>query len=187
MSDRTPGAGSPDVAGSVATGIDGPPGGLAELYRREFPALLRFGYLVSGDPDRALDLVQDAFAALQPRYDGLADPSLAGAYVRVTMLNAARRERRRLAVWRAARPRLLDPVPAPSVDGQVLARAADGAVVDAVRRLPRRQREVIALRYWSDLTEAQIAQALSIAPGTVKSTAARALRALAGTLGEDPR
>lgn len=58
-------------------------------------------------------------------------------------------------------------------------------VAALVARLPRRQREVVALRYWSDLTEAQIAASLGISPGTVKSTASRALAALARALDEE--
>lgn len=79
------------------------------------------------------------------------------------------------------------PTTRPGVDEDVLALEEQRRVVALVTRLPRRQRQVIALRYWGQLTEAEIAEALGISHGTVKSTASRALAALARLMDEEAR
>lgn len=80
---------------------------LASLYARERRALVRFGYLLTGDLAAAEDLVQDAFAAVQPRWDRLADPARALGYIRVTMLNRSRTTFRRATLERLRSPRML--------------------------------------------------------------------------------
>jgi RNA polymerase sigma factor (sigma-70 family) len=71
---------------------------------------------------------------------------------------------------------------APGADSSVLASEEHQRLRRALSQLPRRQREVIVLRYWADLSEAQIAETLGISTGTVKSTASRGLRALEAAL-----
>lgn len=175
---RTGIADTPERAGRDTTDS------VASLYASERRALVRFGYLLAGDLGMAEDLVQDAFAALQPRWDRLADPATALGYVRVTMLNRSRTTFRRSALERSRSPRMLSRGDAPP-DEVYLRDEEQRRVAALVARLPRRQREVVALRYWSDLTEAQIAASLGISPGTVKSTASRALAALARALDEE--
>lgn len=152
---------------------------VAQLHVREYAALVRFAALVAADAAGAEDLVQDAFAGLGARRPRLESLEHARAYLRVSILNRTRSVQRRRRVRATLRLELPDAEPA---DLPVLRSDEHRRVVAAFARLPRRQREVIALRYWADLSELQIAQTLGISPGTVKSTAARARTALAAEL-----
>lgn len=176
----TPDARRGDTDAAVSDRVDD----VASLYVRERRSLVRFGYLLTGDLAAAEDLVQDAFAALQPRWHRLSDPARALGYVRVSMLNRSRTTFRRAALERLRSPRLLTR-DAPPPEDAYLRDEEQRRVAAHVARLPRRQREVVALRYWSDLSEAQIAAALGISPGPVKSSASRALAALARALDEE--
>jgi len=98
------------------------------------------------------------------------------------VVNAARSAlRRRGTVRRHLRNADVDDVQ--GADHALIVSAEHAAVLAALRQLPQRQREVLVLRYWADLTEAEIAATLGIRPGTVKSTASRALTALENKLG----
>ncbi|MFN8075406.1 MAG: sigma-70 family RNA polymerase sigma factor [Kineosporiaceae bacterium] len=97
------------------------------------------------------------------------------------MVNASRSRLRRRRTARAHQP---PPPPATSVDDAVILAEDHAAVLAALAHLPARQREVLVLRYWSQLTEAGIASAMGVSPGTVKSTASRALARLAQLLEE---
>lgn len=148
---------------------------ITELYLSERRRLLRLAALfVGADRAAAEDLVHDAFAALQRMWATLDDATGAAGYLSVSVANAARSllRRRQVALrWRrAAEPDLAEPA-----DASVLLADEHRQVVEAVRRLPRRQQQVIALRYWSRLSEAEIAKALGVSVGTVKSSAARAI------------
>jgi RNA polymerase sigma-70 factor (sigma-E family) len=151
-------------------------GALVALYRSHRLGLLRLAVLLTDDPAAAEDVVQDAFLALQRRWHAV-DPAAAGGYLRTSVVNGARTLHRRR---RVARRHLLASVldDAPSADLAVLLSEEHRQVVDGMRKLPRRQREVLVLRYWSELSEAEIAAALGVARGTVKSSASRALSAL---------
>jgi len=157
---------------------------ISQLYEQERHGLLRVALLLVGDRGVAEDLVQEAFVALQRRWDSLSDHSTAAGYLRVCVVNGARSVRRR---WAVARRHLSSAEPAsePGADAAVLLAEEHRAVVLAVRRLPRRQQQVIVLRYWSDMSETQIADTLRISPGTVKSSASRALAAIAQQLGDN--
>lgn len=136
--------------------------------------LLHAGDLLTGDRARAEDLVQLALARAFLRWGSIRDGN-PEAYVRRTMVNAY------LDWWRRLRWRELPQEAAgqgPSVHDPAADVARRDAVQRALRVLTRRERAVIVLRYWFDLSEAQIAAELGIAPGTVKSTAARALTRL---------
>jgi RNA polymerase sigma-70 factor (sigma-E family) len=133
--------------------------------------LLHAGDLLTGSRARAEDLVQHAFAQAYLRWDSICDGNPEG-YVRKVMLHAY------VDWWRRVRPReFLDAgagraAQVPDFAPEVARRAA---VQQALQKLTKRERAVVVLRYWYDLTEQQIAEELGIAPGTVKSTAARAL------------
>jgi RNA polymerase sigma-70 factor (sigma-E family) len=154
---------------------------LVGLYRSHRLGLLRLAVLLIDDPAAAEDVVQDAFLALQRRWHAV-DPAAAAGYLRTSVVNGARTLHRRR---RVARRHLLAAVldDAPSADLAVLLSEEHRQVVDGMRKLPRRQREVLVLRYWSELSEAEIAAALGVARGTVKSSASRALSALEKHLG----
>jgi RNA polymerase sigma-70 factor (sigma-E family) len=133
--------------------------------------LMRTAYLLTGDHHAAEDLVQTALARVYAAWRRIRRDGSIDAYVRRTLVNA------HLGLWRRAWRRLersTDQVPdeaAPVVERSVL----DERVRDAIRRLAPRQRAVVVLRYYEDLSEADIADALGCSTGTVKSTAARSL------------
>lgn len=155
----------------------GPPPTLTELYRARRLDMVRLALFLVDDLHTAEDVVQDAFAAVCRTYGtslhGLQDP---GAYLHTAVVNAARSVLRRRRTARAYTPP--HPVSGPPVDEGLLLAEEHRHVLDALAQLTRRQREVLVLRYWSELTEAQIAQTLGLSRGTVKSTASRALDAL---------
>lgn len=149
---------------------------IADLYAAHRLSLVRLAILLVDDLASAEDVVQDAFAALTRRRGAMADPSKALAYLRVSVVNTARSALRRRRTARAYVPPH-EISPASPEDRSVLAEE-HRAVVTALHQLPTRQREVLVLRYWSGLSEAEIARTLGISPGTVKSTASRGLTAL---------
>jgi RNA polymerase sigma-70 factor (sigma-E family) len=157
---------------------------ISRLYREERRRLLRVAVLLAGDRSVAEDLVQEAFVALHRRWDSLADTSWAAGYLRVSVVNGARSlHRRRLVARRYLRGS--EPEGAPSADAGVLLADEHESVVAAVRALPKRQQQVVVLRYWSQMSEAELAAALDISTGTVKSTASRALTAIERHLGSN--
>ena len=147
------------------------------LYRTHRLNLLRLAVFLTDDRAVAEELVQDAFAALYERWTSLADASAAPSYLRATVVNGARTVHRRRGVMRR-HIRVADPDVSPSADFALLLDEEHREVVAALRRLPRRQREVLVLRYWAGLAEAEIAEALHVSRGTVRSTASRAIDAL---------
>ena len=154
---------------------------LVDLYRAQRLSLLRLAVLLVDDRAAAEDVVQDAFLGLHRRWHAV-DPAAAAGYLRTSVVNGARSQLRRRGVARR-HLRVAEPDEAPSADLAVLLTEEHREVVEAMRRLPRRQREVLVLRYWSELSEAEIAAALGVARGTVKSSASRALAALESSLG----
>ncbi|MEU4609209.1 SigE family RNA polymerase sigma factor [Streptomyces umbrinus] len=167
----------------VRSGIDEP--GIDELYSHRRLDLVRLALLLVDDLPTAEDVVQDVFAALCRRHGerltGLDNPD---AYLRTSVVNTSRSVLRRRRTVRAHVPERQGH--APSAEEPVLLREEHGEVIAALHRLTRRQREVLVLRYWSHLSEAQIADTLGLSRGAVKSTASRALAALRRQL-EDPR
>lgn len=139
------------------------------------PRLLRAAVLLTGDHGRAEDLVQDALARAFLRWDCIVneDPM---AYVRRSMLNGYVDWWRRRP-WREQPVAVLPEHSGPSIDATD-SHATTDALLRALDGLTRRERAVVVLRYFDDLSESQIAEALSIAPGTVKSACSRALAKL---------
>ena len=149
---------------------------LAELYAAHRLGLVRLAILLVDDLASAEDVVQDAFTAFAARESRLRDPGAALGYLRVSVVNKSRSALRRRRTARGyTPPHEVEP------DGPA-ARAVlseeHREVLTALDQLPPRQREVLVLRYWSGLSEVEIASALDISRGTVKSTASRALAAL---------
>ena len=162
---------------------------LEEMYAAHWRPLVRLAVLLVRDVGTAEEVVQDAFVAMHGRWGKLNDNNLALAYLRQTVVNRSRSVlRHRVVVDRHLRstdPHASTTAPA---DTGALAKAQRGAVLDALSQLPDRQREVLVLRYYLELSEAEIAEALGIARGSVKSHASRgsaALRALLGDLWKD--
>ncbi len=156
---------------------------LAELYRMHALGLVRLALLLVGDQGTAEDVVQDVFARLYRAGAGLRDPDKAVPYLRTAVVNGCRsvlRARRRAHLLRVPH----EP-PVWSAEAAVLAGEDRRAVLAAVTRLPGRQREVLVLRYYLGLSDAEIAAALQVSRGTVSSSASRALGALARELREE--
>jgi RNA polymerase sigma-70 factor (sigma-E family) len=150
------------------------------LYQARRLAMVRLASFLVGDVHLAEDIVQDAFAGLHAHWGRLRDELSADAYLRRAVVNRSRSllRRRRTArgyTWPVAAVE-------PGADAAVLAADERSQLRRAVSRLPGRQREVLVLRYWADLSVAEIADAMGITTGTVKSTASRAVRALESVL-----
>ena len=157
---------------------------LADLYHAHRLSLIRLAVLLVDDQGTAEDVVQDAFAGLYQRWDKLKDTDRALGYLRTAVVNNARSVlRRRQTARKYVIPHQPD---AGSAESEALLAAEHRAVLDALGRLAPRQREVLVLRYWSQMSEAEIASTLGISRGAVKSTASRAMDALERLL-EDHR
>ena len=159
------------------------------LYQAHGLSLARLALVMLGDAAAAEDVVQDAFLGLYRRWDRLADPAAAQSYLRTSVLNGCR-----TALRRRARHGLLSDgadaheaafagPPLESAEATVTRGEEHRAVLAAIRRLPARQREALVLRYYLDLTEAEIAVTMGISRGTVKSATSRAIAAVGRMLG----
>lgn len=153
---------------------------LVALYRAHHLDLVRLAALLVDDRGSAEEVVQDAFVALARRgAGGLLDPE---AYLRTAVLNGARSALRRRGVRRRHLRRVDAPASAPGADQAVLLDEDARRVLAALDHVSGRQREVLVLRYWADLTEAEIATTLGISTGSVKTHAHRGIAALAQIL-----
>lgn len=144
-------------------------------------ALLQTAYLLTGDWEHSRDLVQGALASLARRWGQLTDPQRAEAYARKAVYHAHIDKTRRLA-WRRERTTAAVPeTPSPDADpADTVANREE--VMAALRGLPPGQRAVVVLRYFEDRSDAEIAEVLGIAPGTVRSQHHKALKALRVTV-----
>jgi RNA polymerase sigma-70 factor (sigma-E family) len=179
--DRAPAA---QVAAVPAVVAVPEPVNIDDLYTAHWRYLVRLAALLVDDRHSAEDVVQDAFIALHRRSGALRDPDAALAYLRTSVLNLSRSVLRRRQVARK-HLKVAEPDSAPPADHDVLVRDEHRATLRAVRQLPRHQREVLLLRYWSGLSEKEIAQTLGISTGSVKSAASRGLATLHRVLGGD--
>jgi RNA polymerase sigma-70 factor (sigma-E family) len=157
---------------------------VAALYQFHAIGLIRLATIMLGDRGAAEDAVQDAFAALYRRYDSLAQPDRALAYVRSSILNGCR-SRLRTRQRAARRDARVAPATVPGADYDVLLGEEHREVLAALRRLPGRQREALVLRFYLEMSPSDVASAMGIGEGTVKSTTSRALAALGKLLKEE--
>ncbi|MFI6602977.1 SigE family RNA polymerase sigma factor [Nonomuraea sp. NPDC050536] len=140
-----------------------------DFVRARGSALLRYGYVLTGNPDDAADLVQEALLKLSDAWRRVRNKDNPEAYVRTIMA------RQHISWWRRRRrEHLTDDVP----EGFYVDSHASGELWNALRTLPRRQRAVLVLRYYEDLADQEIAEILGVSRGTVRSQAFRALAAL---------
>jgi RNA polymerase sigma-70 factor (sigma-E family) len=153
------------------------------LYRDHAARLVGLAVMLVGDRHSAEDVVQDTFIGLHRSLPRLRDRDKALQYVRAAVVNRSRSVLR--ARRRAALRRLPHEPPMWSAESAVIAGEDQREVLAALARLPRRAREVLALRYYLDMPDAEIAQVLGISGGTVRSTASRALAGLARHLREE--
>lgn len=162
----TPGAGPPPA-------VD-----LESAYREHYRSLVRLASLLVDDVGTCEELVQEAFVSVWRRGVVLTQPDRLPAYLRSAVLNRARSHLRHAVVRR----RHLQVAPDPAPGAEAMATDPGDEVLAALRTLPERQREVLALRYYLDLSETQIATTLGISKGSVKTHATRGLAALAERL-----
>jgi RNA polymerase sigma-70 factor (sigma-E family) len=157
---------------------------VTELFREHHLELVHLAQLMVGDLATAEDIVQDVFERLHRRWHRLREPSRGLAYARSAVLNSCRSVHRRAAVARKYAPKLAPPRDEAGPDAA--SGAGDrGELAAALRQLPRRQREVLVLRYYTDLSVAEVAEILRIAPSAVRAFNSRGLAALAQALRED--
>jgi RNA polymerase sigma-70 factor (sigma-E family) len=155
--------------------------GVTQLYHGHSLGLMRLALVMVGDRPTAEDVVQEAFLGLYRRWPHLRDRDKALNYVRSAVLNgcrsALRRRRRPFAgvhlppVW--------------SAESEAMVGEDRREVMAALHRLPVRQREALVLRYFCELSEEEMAEAMRVSRGTVKSTTSRAVAALGRLLEED--
>lgn len=153
----------------LATAERAAPPRVADLYSCLWPGLVRLGHLLTGSPDLGEDLAQEAFVGLltATRSRSVAQPE---AYLRRSLVNLAVNAGKRAQREREHAIRYPDAVMTKPVE--------DDSLWPLVKALPPRQRAVLVLRYYCDMTEAEIAKTLNCRPGTVKAHASKALTRL---------
>jgi RNA polymerase sigma-70 factor (sigma-E family) len=153
------------------------------LYQAHALGLLRLAVIMLGERQAAEDAVQDAFLGLFRRWDALNDPERALAYVRSSVFNGCRTVLRQRARHRQFA--LVDPPDAEAADARLLLGEEHREVLAALRRLPDRQREAVALRYCLDMPVDEVARSMGVAEGTVKSATSRGIAAITRMLKGD--
>ncbi|WP_432837146.1 SigE family RNA polymerase sigma factor [Dactylosporangium sp. CA-092794] len=160
---------------------------IAALFSAHYRGLVRMAVLLLHDDGVAEDVVQDAYVALHRRWWRLRDADKALAYLRTSVVNGARSALRRRGVAERHLARgPAEPLVVASAETGALSLLRHREVLDAVRRLPTRQREAIVLRYYAELSESEIADAMGVSRGAVKSHAARGMAALRQSLEQAP-
>jgi RNA polymerase sigma-70 factor (sigma-E family) len=153
---------------------------LVALYRAHYQPLVRLAAILLDDLASCEEVVQDAFVNVHLARGRVEDPAKLAAYLRSAVLNGARSQLRKRAVRRRVQP--APPDPSPPAEWSAVLRDDQAAVLEALRALPGRQRDVLVLRFYLDLSERDIAQTLGIAQGTVKTHTRRGLETLARRL-----
>jgi RNA polymerase sigma-70 factor (sigma-E family) len=148
--------------------------GFCEYVTMRSGSLLRTAYLLTGNRADAEDLVQAALAKTFLAWDRIEDRGALDGYVRKAMVNT------HISWWRRRR---LDEYPTDEIPDRAVADHATGSDMQdtlrrAIDRLPQRMRAAVMLRYYEDMTEAEVADALGVSLGTVKSTVSRAVARL---------
>jgi RNA polymerase sigma-70 factor (sigma-E family) len=185
-------AGAPEPAGAVLADAFGAAGtaraewsadlAVVELYSQHYRGLVRMAALLLRDTPTAEEVVQDAFVAMHGGWQRLRDTEKALAYLRQAVVNRSRSVLRHRTVVDKNLQKA--PPDMPSAEHGALVLLERDAVVAALRHLPDRQRAAIVLRYYADLSEADIAAAMGISRGAVKSHTSRGMAALRAALEE---
>ena len=172
----------------AARGASAPPSvvtereaGFGQLYREQWWQMLRTARALVDDNETAEDVVQDAFTAVYAHWGRLRDQGAARQYLRISVVNASRSILRRRRVARIGAMRLR------AERGMPLDGVQEGLFPDVLALLaglPRRQREVLVLRFIDDLSDREIAATTGLAEGNVRSAASRGMAALRHKLEE---
>ncbi|MDX6255158.1 MAG: hypothetical protein QOJ11_1492 [Frankiales bacterium] len=173
-----------DAHAPLATGIDlrdvQREAALTSLFDRYHGQMLKLAVLLGAGPD-AEDVAAEAFCELHRSWARLRAPDAAPAYLRAVVCNLVRMRLRHLDVVRRHHEW---PVPdASSAEAEAMLREDQREVVAALRELPERQRQALVLRYWLDLREQEVADAMGISAGAVKAHVSRGMAALTRSLG----
>ncbi len=153
------------------------------IYSEHYRSLVRLAVFLVRDTSTAEEVVQDSFVAMHGAWRRLRDTDKALSYLRQSVVNRSRSVIRHRVVVDKNTPK--PPPDMPSAEHGAIALLERSAVVSALRSLPERQREALVLRYYGDLSEAQIASVMGISRGAVKSHTARAMTALRSVLERD--
>jgi RNA polymerase sigma-70 factor (sigma-E family) len=156
---------------------------VTELYSEHYRALVRLAAMLVRDTQTAEEVVQDAFVAMHGGWQRLRDNDKALAYLRQAVVNRSRSVLRHRTVIDKNMQKA--PPDMPSAEHGALVLLERHAVVAALRALPDRQREAIVLRYYADLSEAEIAASMGISRGAVKSHTSRGMTALRAALEQE--
>lgn len=161
---------------------------VSDLFLAHHRRLVGLASLFVDDRESAEEVVQDAFLTLYRRWRLLRDPSAAVAYLNKCVVNGGRERLRRGRRYDALVPRVATPLspPLPSAEQTALVHDQSDHLWREIRTLPRRQREVLILRYYLDQSEAEIADTLGVSKGSVKTHASRGLATLAQRLDVQP-
>ncbi|MFB9522795.1 SigE family RNA polymerase sigma factor [Streptomyces cremeus] len=174
----TPGAaGAQSAVGTHAAAAEGTTvDHLTETYRAHYRSLLGLAALLLDDLASCEDVVQEAFIRVHSARGRVREPEKTLAYLRQTVVNLSRSALRRRILGLKL---LSKPMPdmASAEEGAYVSLERD-ALIKAMRGLQRRQREVLSLRYFADMTEAQVADVLGISLGSVKAYGSRGIAAL---------
>jgi RNA polymerase sigma-70 factor (sigma-E family) len=165
--------------GTVSAGLDANRA-VTDLYTEHYRSLVRLAWLLVRDTATAEEVVQESFVAMHCGWRRLRDTEKALSYLRQSVVNRSRSVLRHRVVVDRNAPKAAPDMP--SAEQGAIARLERSAVVAALRTLPTRQREALVLRYYGDMSEAQIASAMGISRGAVKSHTARAMTALRAVL-----
>ena len=161
---------------------------IGELYRAHWHRLVRLAWLLLRDQLAAEDVVQDAFVATHRRWASIREGGRVVGYLHTAVVNGCRSVQRHNVVVDRVNTATAGSADAPgresvgSAEAAALHSTEHEAMMRVLAGLPARQREVLVLRYYADLSEAQIAAALDISPGAVKSHAHRGLMTLRATM-----
>jgi RNA polymerase sigma-70 factor (sigma-E family) len=155
----------------------------AELYTAHAPGALRLAYFLTGDAQASQDLVQDAFVRIYLRFGTLRSPSSFHAYLNRTLVNLSRKRLRRKIVEQRFLHRFQSMGSDPEAERDDP--AARDELFQAMKDLPHRQREAIVLRFYADLPEHQVADAMDCSPSAVNSLVNRGLRRLRETIAHE--
>lgn len=160
---------------------------VASLFREEGPSLVRLARIFTDDRNAAEDLVQEAFIRLHRSAHRIREVDRAPAYLRSIVLNLARDHNRR-GLMSLRHLEALTPESAPGLapEDVIVRDDEQGRVLAALNELSPRQRVCLALRFYMDMSESEIARAMSISPNSVKTHCRRGMEALAAILEETP-
>jgi RNA polymerase sigma-70 factor (sigma-E family) len=153
---------------------------LTAMYDAEYRSLVRMSAVMLGDVGSAEEVVQESFIAVHAAWRGLRDMDKAVHYLRRSVLNRSRSVLRHRAVVDRHTPKHEPEMP--SAEQAAIARLERSAVISALHSLPDRQREALVLKFYLDLSEEQVAAAMNISTGAVKSHTSRGKAALRSVL-----